>query len=81
MTGAAIAGKTSEYFAYISQPVFKRKRTTECERDALDMLEAYRDFNKISEEQYKITESKILDAPHDDAISDIMCRLRHKIRW
>ena len=81
MTGGAIAGRPEEYFAYIHTPVFQRKRTAECEKDALDMLEAYRDFNKISEEQYCIAESKILEAPHDDAISDIMCRLRHKINW
>lgn len=77
----AIAKSTNDYFSYICPPIFQRKRTYECERDALDMLEAYRDFNKISEEQYKITESKILEAPHDDAISDIMCKLRHKIKW
>lgn len=81
MTGAAIAGKPCEYFTYITPPVFQRKRTAECERDALDMLEAYRDFNKITEEQYCITEREILDAPHDDAISDIMCKIRHKIKW
>ena len=81
MTGAAIAGKPGEYFAYISPPIFQRKRTAECERDALDMLEAYRDFNKISEELYQIKESEILAAPHDDAISDIMCKIRHKIKW
>lgn len=81
MTGAAIAGKPSEYFAYISTPGFQRKRTYDGERNALDMLKAYKDFNKISKEQYQEIKKEIKNAPHDDAISDIMCKLRHKIRW
>lgn len=77
----AIAKTTDEYFTCIYPPVFQRKLSTECKHNALGMLKAYKDGSKISEEQYRITESKILEAPHDDAISDIMCKLRHKIKW
>ena len=77
----AIAKSTNEYFTYICPPVFQRKRTKECEKDALDMLKAYRDYNKISKEDYHALRREIQKADHDDKISDIMCKLRHKIRW
>lgn len=77
----AIAKSTNEYFTYICPPVFQRKKTAECERDALDMLEAYRDFNKISNEQFKEIKREIKKADNDDKISDIMCKLRHRIKW
>lgn len=77
----AIAKSTNEYFSYICSPVFQRKRTYECERDALDMLKAYRDYNKISKEQYQEIKREIQKADYDDKISNIMCKLRHKIKW
>ena len=80
MANVVIRG-TQEYFSYVCPPIFQRKRTYECERDALDMLKAYRDFNKISKEQYLITKNEILVADCDDKISNIMCRIRHKIKW
>ena len=81
MTGGAIAGKPNEYFSYICPPVFKRKRTADGERNALDMLKAYRDFNKISKERYLEIKSEIKKAPDDDTISNIMTRIRHSIKW
>ena len=81
MTGGAIAGRPEEYFAYIHTPVFQRKRTAECEKDALDMLEAYYDFHKITKEQYYATKKEIQKADCDDKISNIMCRIRHRIKW
>lgn len=71
---------TKEYYSICPQ-VFQRKRTSECERDALDMLRAYRDFNKITECEYRETKKRIKKAEHDDAISNIMCKIRHKIKW
>ena len=60
---------------------FKRNRTVECERYALDMLAAYKDFGRISYAEYRQKEKEIKSAPHDDAISNIMTRLRKKIAW
>ena len=78
---AAIERQTNEYFSYICSPIFQRKRTAECEKDAMDMLEAYLDFRKITKEEFNIAKHEIQVAPHDDAISDIMCKIRHKIKW
>ena len=78
---ATIAKQISGFYGGLYPQVFQRKRTLECENDALDMLEAYLDFNKITPEQYKIARNDILIAPHDDAISDIMTRIRHRIKW
>ena len=69
------------YGGSVCPPIFQRKRTLECENDALNMLEAYRDFNKITQEQYQIAMHDIQIAPHDDAISDIMTKIRHRIKW
>ena len=78
---ATIAKQMGGFYGGLCPQMFQRKRTLECENDALDMLEAYRDFRKITQEQYKIARNDILIAPHDDAISDIMTRIRHKIKW
>lgn len=79
---ATIAKQMGGFYGGLGCPkMFQRKRTLECENDALDMLEAYLDFNKITPEQYKIAKNDILIAPHDDAISDIMCKIRHRIKW
>ena len=78
---ATIAKQMGGFYGGLCPKMFQRKRTQECENDALDMLEAYLDFSKITQEQYKIARNDILIAPHDDAISDIMTRIRHKIKW
>ena len=78
---ATIAKTQREYYGFVCPPMFQRKRTTEGEKDAMDMLEAYLDFRKITKEEYQITKHEIQVAPNDDAISGIMCRLRHRIKW
>ena len=78
---ATIAKKQSEYYAFICPPIFQRKRTAECEKDALEMLKAYKKFNKITNEEYQIAMHEIQVAPHDDAISSIMCKIRHRVKW
>ena len=75
------AKQTGSNYAFTCPPIFQRKRTYECECDALNMLEAYRDFNKITSEEYKIARNEIIVAPHDDAISDILCKIRHRVKW
>jgi hypothetical protein len=69
------------FFPLLCPLEFKRSRTAECEGNALDMLEAYRDFGKISQEEYERREKEIKSAPHDDAISDIMTKIRNRIKW
>lgn len=76
----AVAMKSQEYYT-IFPSVFQRTRTKECERDALDMLAAYRDFNKISHAEYDQAKREIITAPHDDAVSNIMTKLRKRINW
>ena len=78
---SAIAKQTNEYFSYICQPIFKRKRTAECEGYALDMLNAYLDFNKITKEEYNVAKDQITVADCDDTISNIMTKIRHRIKW
>ena len=70
-----------DYQGTICSPVFKRKRTSDCEKDAIDMLKVYRDFNKISKEMFQEIKKEIQKADSDDKISNIMCKLRHKINW
>lgn len=74
----AVAMSTQDYYP-IFPTVFKRTRTKECEDDALDMLEAYRDFYHISQEEYDQTKREIISAPHNDAISNIMTHLRKRV--
>lgn len=82
MSTVGTVGTTrNEFYIYINTPVFQRKRTSACEKDALDMLKVYKKFKKVSEAEYETTRESILNAPHDDAISNIMCRLRHRINW
>lgn len=75
-----IAVKPNEYYC-LCPPVFKRKRTEGCIRDALDMLESYMDFRMIDEKDYKEAKREIQKAPHDDAISNIMTKVRKKAKW
>ena len=81
MTGGAIAGKPNEYFSYICPPVFQRKQTAECKHNAIGMLKEYKRNGKISMELYNKALNDITKAPHDDAISNIMTRIRHSIKW
>ena len=77
----AIKRKGSDYFPYLCPPAPQRKRTADCEKDALDMLEVYRDFKKITVEEFQTVKSEIKNAKSDDAISGIMCRIRHRVKW
>lgn len=76
-----IAMRVDEYYPAIFPAKYIRKRTTECECNALSMLKAYRDFNQISGEIYAQAEREIKSAPHDDAISNIMTKVRKKAKW
>lgn len=76
-----IARQTGEFYSLFSTPSFIRKRTLECANYAFDTLDSYLENNLITPEQHCIAKNEILVAPHDDAISNIMTKIRHKIDW
>ena len=76
-----IARQTGEFYSLFTTPTFVRKRTLECENYAIDTLDAYLKYDFITPEEYRIAKNEILVAPHDDAISNIMTKIRHKIDW
>ena len=77
----AIAQTVSEYYPIFSNKKIVRKRTTDYVNDALDMLDAYLEDKLISLETYSNATREINDAPHDDAIADIVMNIRRKIKW
>ena len=74
---AVIAQK--DYYAYLCVPEFKRNRTSTCEENALNVLKDYAHWGQITKEDYNNLKKEIKSAPHNDAISDIMTRLRKRI--
>lgn len=77
----AIAMRMDEYYPTIFPAKYVRKRTPECEKNALNMLKAYKDYNQISASLYHQAKAEIENAPHDDAISNIMTKVRKKAKW
>ena len=75
----AIANQPKEYYSYIMAPTFKRTRTMSCESDALTVVCTYKRYGQITEEECKAITKQIKAAPHDDAISNIMSRLRRRV--
>ena len=78
---SAIAQTVSEYYPIFSNKKIVRKRTVDCANDALDMLGAYLEHELISLEAYNNAVREINNAPHDDAIADILMNIRRKIKW
>jgi hypothetical protein len=68
-----------EYFPIFCPREFKRSRTPECEKNALSVIADYLEWDTITHEEHDYLEREIISAPHDDAISDIMTHLRHRI--
>ncbi len=79
--GNAVAMQSTEFFPMLCAREFKRSRSRDCEKDALDMLASYKKYNQISLEDYEATKREIKAAPHDDAISNIMTKVRKRIKW
>ena len=75
----AIANHPMEFYPYLKPPVFKRTRTKACETDAISVICAYKRYGQITEDECKALTKEIKTAPHDDAISNIMTRLRKRI--
>lgn len=74
-----IAKQPSNFFVCLSTPVFERKKTASCVANALDTLGDYKYYRQVTEEEYKKLRKEIKSAPHDDAIADIMCKLRKRV--
>ena len=75
----AVAKKPNGYYSYLIPPKVKRIRTSAYVSNAIETLEAYRQYGQISESEFESVRREITAAPHDDAISVIMCKLRHRV--
>lgn len=75
----ALAKNSNGYYAYLIPPPIKKVRTAAYVSNAMETLESYRRYSQISESEFKVIQREIEAAPHDDAISGIMCKLRHRI--
>ena len=64
---------------FSTSSVPKRNRTLAYEAEALGVLKDYRHWSKISNTEYENLKKQIKAAPHNDAISSIMSRLRRKM--
>ena len=73
------AKKPNDYYAYLIPPPVKRTKTSAYASNASETLKSYRRYGQISESEFKSITREIEAAPHDDAISGIMCKLRHRI--
>lgn len=74
----AIAARVEEYFVICPK---ERHVSAECRNNAKGMLKAYLDYNMISKADYESALMEIKSAPHDDAISNIMTKVRNRARW
>lgn len=77
---ATIAARVEEFFPVCPKD-FKRSKSAECKRYATEMLDVYLDNNMISEAVYDAALNAIENAPHDDAISNIMTKVRKRAKW
>jgi hypothetical protein len=74
-----IAKQTNDFFACLSTPVFERKKTSSCVSNALSTLKDYKYYRQIKEDEYKQLKKEIKSAPNDDAVSNIMTKLRKRV--
>lgn len=75
----AIAERPKEFYPYLVAPTFKRAKTPNYETNALATLKDYRRYAQITEDEYKDLKKEIKAAPHDDAVANIMSKLRRKV--
>ena len=73
------AKNINDYYAYLIPPPVKRNLTAAYVSNARETLKSYRRYGQISENEFKDIRREIETAPHDDAISGIMCKLRHRV--
>lgn len=74
-----IAMKSNEYFPTLVSSCYMRGKTKDYVKNALATLGDYKRYGQISAEEYAKCKNEIASAPHDDAIADIMMRLRKRI--
>lgn len=77
---ATIAARVEQFFP-VCPKEFKRYISKECKCNAKDMLKSYLDNKMISKAEYDTALMEIESAPHDDAISDIMTKVRKHAKW
>jgi hypothetical protein len=74
-----VAKHPDSYCSFLVAPTFKRTRTPNCETNAIATLKDYRRYAQITEDEFKALKKEIKAAPHDDAIANIMCKLRKRV--
>lgn len=73
------ACKPNEFFLLLGAREFKRTKSKECVNNALHVIKDYKYWGQITQIEYERIKSEIKSAPHDDAISDIMTKVRKHI--
>ena len=76
---SVIAMRPSEYRPTAYKVERKRTRTSDCEKSAIDVLKSYKYYRQITKDEFARIQAEIQAAPHDDAIANIMSRLRHRV--
>lgn len=77
---ATIAANVERFFPVCPKEL-KRYVSAECRNNAKGMLAAYLKHEMISQTEYDTALREIKSAPHDDAISDIMTKVRKRAKW
>lgn len=78
---AAMSLFETDYTLIPNMVCFKRKRTVSYVNDCLLTIKDYKRHGMISTETFESAKTEIKTAPHDDAIADIMMRVRREINW
>ena len=76
---SVLAMKVGEYRPTTYRVEYKRTRTSDCEKSAIDVLKSYKYYRQITKDEFERIKADIKAAPHDDAIANIMSRLRHRV--
>ena len=76
---SVLAMTIGEYRPTVYRVEYKRTRTSDCEKSAIDVLKSYKYYRQISKDEFEMLKAEIQAAPHDDAISNIMTKLRKRV--
>lgn len=75
----AIATQMKDFFPAIYPRELKRNKTPGCVSNAINVINDYCYYRQISKEEGQLLKREIKAAPHDDAVSNIMTKLRLRI--
>lgn len=78
---AAMSLLDTDYPLVPNMITFEREKTKAYVSDCLRTIKDYKRHGMISAELYENTKKEIKAAPHDDALADIMMRVRRNINW